>query len=324
MRNATALLLLFSSALPVMAEEFSLALPIDCRLGETCYVQNFVDLDPTELTRDHACGRGTYDGHKGTDFALISNTALGKNIPVRAAASGIVRGTRSSMPDRLATSENAAAYAGKECGNGVVIDHGAGWETQYCHMAQGSITVTTGQTVAQGTEIGAVGLSGKTEFPHLHLSLRHNGAVVDPFAPLGADPTCAPQPQMWNPPITAPTSGIITGGITSHLPSYSEILDGLPTHETLSATTPVLASWGLFYNLRVGDEIALSITGPTGRILHQTIPVKKAQARAFRTVGKRLPPHIKAWPSGQYTSEITLLRADVPLASSSVQTTLTD
>jgi hypothetical protein len=322
MRNASALLLLFSSALPVMAEEFSIALPIDCTLGETCYVQNFVDLDPTKTIRDHACTDATYDGHKGTDFALLSHAALADNFPVRAAASGVVRGVRNSMPDRLATAENAMDYAGKECGNGVVIDHGAGWETQYCHMAHNSITVKTGQYVDQGMPIGTVGLSGKTEFPHLHLSLRHDGNVVDPFAPATIDQACTPQPQMWNPPIPPQTSGIVTSGITTQLPSYAQVLDGLPSRTALPATSPILANWALFYNLRVGDEIHLSLVGPSGHVLNQTIPIEKPQARAFRTVGKRLPAQTVAWPSGLYTSETTLLRAGKLLAKTSVQIAL--
>jgi murein DD-endopeptidase MepM/ murein hydrolase activator NlpD len=72
---------------------------------------------------------------------------------------------------------------GTECGNAVVIGHEGGLETQYCHMARGSVAVRPGDTVKAGQRIGRIGLSGLTEYPHLHFTVRLNGKVVDPFAP---------------------------------------------------------------------------------------------------------------------------------------------
>ena len=54
-------------------------------------------------------------------------------------------------------------------------------------MAKGSIAVRPGQQVAAGAPIGRVGLSGNTEYPHLHITVRKDGAMVDPFA-FGAKP----------------------------------------------------------------------------------------------------------------------------------------
>jgi len=50
--------------------EFVLEFPLDCTLDETCFIQQFVDNDPSAIATDFACGSLTYDGHKGTDFAL--------------------------------------------------------------------------------------------------------------------------------------------------------------------------------------------------------------------------------------------------------------
>ncbi len=58
----------------------------------------------------------------------------------------------------------------RECGNGVVIAHAGGWETQYCHMAQGGLAVKPDQPVTTGQTL-AVGLSGLTEYPHLHFTV---------------------------------------------------------------------------------------------------------------------------------------------------------
>lgn len=63
-------ILISSCAVPVMAQDFSLGQPIDCALGDSCYIQNYVDHDPSPAASDFSCGVLTYDGYKGTDFAL--------------------------------------------------------------------------------------------------------------------------------------------------------------------------------------------------------------------------------------------------------------
>jgi D-3-phosphoglycerate dehydrogenase len=57
------------------------------------------------------------------------------------------------MPDTGLRGE----IAGRECGNGVVIAHEDGWETQYCHMRRGSVAVQPGERVARGQTLGLVG-----------------------------------------------------------------------------------------------------------------------------------------------------------------------
>ena len=88
-----------------------------------------------------------------------------------------------------------------------VIRHGDGWETQYCHMRRGSITVLPGDRVAMGQVLGQVGMSGESEFPHLELSLRENGAVVDPFDPDGAITCGVSDETLWTvPPGSKPSA----------------------------------------------------------------------------------------------------------------------
>src|SRR5262249_8510446 len=43
------------------AEAIELSLPIDCQIGVTCEVQNYVDLDPSSQVRDYQCGNRTYN-----------------------------------------------------------------------------------------------------------------------------------------------------------------------------------------------------------------------------------------------------------------------
>lgn len=63
-------------------------------------------------------------------------------------------------------------------GNVVGISHEGGYVTRYAHL--GKITVSKGQTVAEGQKIGEVGISGKTFAPHLHYEVLRDTVAQDP------------------------------------------------------------------------------------------------------------------------------------------------
>jgi Peptidase family M23 len=170
-------------AIDAKAEEvISLALPIKCQPGLTCFFQNYVDHDASDKVRDYSCGGRSYDGHDGTDIRIRNLEIQRQGVEVLAAAPGRVIGARNDMEDVSVKTVGMAAIAGKECGNGVVIEHESGWRTQYCHMAKGSVRVNAGDQTTTGQPIGLVGLSGDTEFFHLHFTVRHREKIVDPFA----------------------------------------------------------------------------------------------------------------------------------------------
>jgi hypothetical protein len=289
------------------AGAFELALPIDCTLGQTCFIQQYMDRDPGAGVSDFTCGPLAYDGHEGTDFALPTLAAMRAGVTVRAAAAGRVVGLRDAMPDIAMNAPGAPALDGRDCGNGVLIDHGDGWQTQYCHMKRGSILVAEGQEVATGDPLGLVGLSGRTEFPHLHLSLRRNGQDIDPF---DSDGTLAcggpPDDPLWADPIAYRPGGILEAGLATAVPAFEAIKDGLPPVASLPTDAPALVVWAHVFGGRAGDRVEFRLSGPGGSVLDHAEPLDRTQARLFRAAGRRMPAG--GWSRGDYAAEVTLWR----------------
>ena len=68
-------------------------------------------------------------------------------------------------------------------GNTVIIDHGDGWRSLYAHCDR--LDVKPGQRVGPDAVIGAVGSTGRSTGPHLHLEVHRDGEAVDPAGVLG-------------------------------------------------------------------------------------------------------------------------------------------
>ena len=94
--------------------------------------------------------------HTGLDIAASSGT------PISAAASGTV---------------TFSGYKGSY-GYMIVITHGNGVQTYYGHCSK--LYVSSGTQVSQGQVIAAVGSTGNSTGPHLHLEVRVNGIAYNP------------------------------------------------------------------------------------------------------------------------------------------------
>jgi Peptidase family M23 len=311
-------LLLLAGQAPAGAalDRIELGLPLACTLGKDCFIQQYIDVQPGPGAKDYRCGDATYDGHDGTDFRLLSLAATaGDGVPVLAAAPGRVMGARDGMDDRLtATPDDRALVEGRECGNGVRLDHGAGWETQYCHLRRGSVRVRGGDSVAAGTPLGRVGVSGSAAFAHVHLTVRQDGKPVDPFLGAPAGGACLPADaplasSLWAPAIRAQLAyrdaAIIETGFAAGpvLPEQAET-GGIAPPE---ASSPALVFYARAINLRQGDSLRIKAEGPGGYAAgNEAEPLPRAQAHYVGFTGKKRTGD--RWPAGLYQGQVAVIR----------------
>ncbi|MFJ9637926.1 LysM peptidoglycan-binding domain-containing M23 family metallopeptidase [Streptomyces sp. NPDC101178] len=120
-------------------------------------------LDNANVTTQYRASGASWSSgyHTGSDFQASSGT------PVKAIGPGTVV---------------SAGWSGSY-GNEVVIQHEDGMYSQYAH--QSSLSVSAGQTVTGGQQIGLSGSTGNSTGPHLHFEVRTGpgyGSDVDPVA----------------------------------------------------------------------------------------------------------------------------------------------
>lgn len=272
-----------------------LSLPIDCTPGDDCWVAYHVDVAAGPEIRDFACGARTYDDHKGVDFAIRDFAAMRQGVAVLAAAPGIVEATRDGMKDKNFRAVDPKTVAKRECGNGVLLDHGNGWTTQYCHLRRGSVAVKRGQHVTAGQTLGKVGLSGKTTFPHVHFQTTHNGKVIDPFLGVGRSAGCggtlAP---IWSADI-APQLGyrpveIYNAGLSNYAPDPKAIRNGTFLPWLSGLTDELVFLWVDVFGMEAGDAVVFTLRDGDGKLLfEQRRTAHKRGSRGFLSFGRKVP-----------------------------------
>lgn len=303
------------------------SVPVDCSLSGPCFIQNYVDRQAGEGWRDYRCGLLSYNRHKGTDFRVGNFALYQQGVAVLAAAEGTVLRMRDGEQEGAYLRDHSTKFRGKEAGNGVLIDHGNGWQSLYAHLRRGSVTVKPGQRVSQGAPIGIVGLSGKSEFPHLHFQVLYQGKVVDPFHP-NTQPSCsatAPEKTLWHghdaSELGYRQGGLADQGFANQAVTLSGLLDA-EKRAALEVTTgdpAALVYWVEGWGLEAGDRFTLRLIDPNGRVRAESKgTIKRHRASALRYGGIKRPK--SGWESGLYRGTFTVLRGSGAVSEKIIET----
>lgn len=300
-----------------------LSLPLACHLGTDCAVQTYVDDDSGAGAHDFLCRGRSYDGHNGTDFRLPSLIRMHEGVAVLASAPGRVLRSRDGVPDISVRERGIAAVADEQCGNGVVIDNGHGWETQYCHLAKNSLRVKPGQRVREGRPLGLVGMSGDTEFPHVHLTVRKDGHVVDPFAYGAAPGSCGGGRMLWRDRIAYQSGQVLLGGFATRAITMAEAQAyGAGQQPRPTSESPALVAFVQAIGLERGDVQKLTIVGPDARVVvaSEAAPLDHDKAQAIVDVGRKRPAD--GWAPGVYQANYAVRRGGVDVILRTFQITM--
>lgn len=296
---------------PAKADEF--IFPAACTMGSDCFIQMMPDLDPGPKAMDPFCGSTTRNAYPGTDLRLRSMAEMRRGVGVFAMADGTVIEARDGMRDQLVRNRQTHnTVAGRECGNGLAIDHGEGVTAHYCHMRRGSITISAGDHVSAGQKIGEIGASGLAPYPKLHVAVFRNGVVFDPFSGLEAGDDCISstskaQPIFGGNVVSATqlsTTRLLASGLTgSETTSGQFVQDGPPPPATDNSKS--LIAWGWMINVQAGDRVRVTLYGPAGGVMasQTTLPASRSRPEVTVFAGRRGKP-----VPGSYRVVVDLLR----------------
>lgn len=136
---------------------------------------------------DSVFNRFTPMDNISTDFSLPTQGVVSSSFGLRRILNDQPRSPHSGMDIAANEGSNINAPAPGRVvatghyffnGNTVLLDHGHGLITMYCHMS--SIKVDVDDTVAQGDLLGKVGQTGRVTGAHLHWGVSLNNARVNP------------------------------------------------------------------------------------------------------------------------------------------------
>ena len=279
-------------------------LPVDCVMVELCSIQNYIDYDGGKGWKDHTCGSLSYDGHRGIDFRVPTEIEMREGVAVVAAADGEVIFAFDGQPDILMRETGPGKTREERNGNWVAISHGDSWITTYAHLMKGTVAVSKGDRVKRGDKLGLIGLSGNSDFPHVHFAVTHGNKLLDPFTGLEPSATCGEQGQsLWSDAAQAQipyrATGLLSAGFLDRQTEHREVMAGIVSPSEIPATSPVLLFWIGAWGTREGDLESMAIIAPDGSLfVDSSRVIERSQATVSRFIGKRL--RNPAWPKGTY------------------------
>lgn len=263
------------------------SLPVVCNLGQDCRVQRTMSHGDGI---DYACGTKTIRFEDGTVFEAVGESGRPVEVPVVAAAEGVVS---SILLD------------------GVEITHGGGWLTRY----RGSgidRSIRLGKAVVRGQRIGRLATSPirSTYLPAMQFQVLRHYVSIDPFrtnsdvecksAAISRWTTEAAQSFQYE-PVVVQVAGLVGTGIADVNFDARQLVEKMPRASRMVAGFQIIGS-------KPGDQMFATIIDPEGgtaaNVPLDAPSVRDPIVRIFVKSGWR--PFL--WPAGQYRIELSIAR----------------
>lgn len=150
------------------------------------------------------------------------------------------------------TSNQSYGFCNYGYGNGVVINHGDGTFSMYAHMA--SVSVTKGQTVTQGQQIGTMGSSGMSSGRHCHFELCYNATMSGKYVKPGTSINNSLSAISYIYSVTTPPPTPTQDPITFQSVTYSNVTETTAyVQVNVTADCSQLSKVGMIWNEVVGS-----------------------------------------------------------------------
>lgn len=313
-RLASLFILVFLAFGVPTASASPLMFPLVCEAGQGCFVIGYPDVDKTpDSAKDYACGPATHESDPFLRIGLPDVATLTLGMFVVAADKGRVIDATDGLSDTVAASKAQIKKGTSVCGNGVVIDHGRGLTTAYCHLRRGSIRVKNGDVVEKGQVIASAGQSGVALWPQLAFSIQKNGYTIDPIT--GGSPAegcgfkardVVELPEVFK---TYQPAAIVNLGFSiGPQTSQNVALGKAERFAQIAPSSPSITLWGMIVGLKKGDTVKTTLADGRGRIFHQqNLVMDQDRERQLINFGRQRG--YAYWRAGTYSGEVVVTRS---------------
>ena len=214
------------------------------------------------------------------------------------------------------------AIKDRDCGNAVIIAHADGFQTDYCHMAKGSVAVKAGDDVGPASRSGASACRATRSSRTSTSPCAHDGRVVDPFDYGQAEGACAGGTSLWRaalqPSLAYKNGTVLNFGLAPTAVTMEQVDDGAG-RDPLAPDSPAVLAYCAGDRPQARRRPAPRRHRPrrrAGRRSEPPLPSNKDQV--FIGIGRRRPPG--GWGPGIYAAHYTVTRDGAAVVDRSVET----
>jgi hypothetical protein len=232
----------------------------------SCFFQNYVDHDASDKVRDYRCGGRSYDGHDGTDIRIRNLEIQRQGVEVARRGAGTRHRGRNDMEDVSVKTAGKAAIAGKECGNGVLIEHRGRLAHPILPHGQGQRpgqawrSTTTGQPIGHGRAIRRYRILSSSFYGAAWRKDRGSFAYGAP------ENACGGGRSLWAASLGEQMQyrprEIIDYGFAGIAPTMELIESGEIGKHPVTSASDALVAYVRAIGLQAGDQQFLAVQGP--------------------------------------------------------------